>query len=162
MRTDIPAPIQDTSHDLAPDALVTLYKIALKNLTTFFLSPKTEVIWQGDTYDDIPCHMTELEQEADGKRGRPKFTFVNPGGLFTANIYNGDLDNAAVTRIRILKADLDADLDFALTEKLRVSKVLTMNKDLVTVELRDILDGHQFILPARAYYPPEFGHVRLQ
>lgn len=161
MRTDIPTSLAESSFELAPDAIAFLYRVELTDSTLFLLSPHQEVTWQGELYEQVPCHMTEVYQEADGKRGRPKFSFVNPDGLFTQRIYQGDLDNASVTRIRILKADLDADQDFALTETFRVSKILTMNKSLVSVELRDVLDGHQFTLPARAYYPPDFPHVKL-
>lgn len=161
MRTDLPTPIQESLHDLAPDALVRLYKLQLKNGTIFRLSPTAEVTWQGSQFDGVPCHLTEVSQDADGKMSRPKFTFTNPGGMFSAEIYNGRLNNATLTRYRILKADLDADRDFALTEQFRVTRIVNMSQSVATAELRDVLDGHQFKLPARAYYPPEFPHVQL-
>lgn len=162
MRTDLPTPIAETNHDLAPDALVKLFTIQLTDLSMFRISPKIEVTWQGDLYERHPAVMSELSQEADGKRSRPKFSFVNPEGIFNSAIYDGRMDNATVTRISILKTNLDADQDFAIRESFRVSKILNLTKDLVAVELRDVLDGHQFILPARAYYPPDFPHVKLQ
>ena len=162
MRIDIPAPITDTQHDLAPDVIVKLYRLELPSGPVFRLSPQIQVTWQTEVWDDVPCTLAEVEQDADGKMSRPKFTFANPGGLFTADIYNGLLDNAILTRYRILKANLDADQDFAITESFRVSRVLSLTNTVATVELRDVLDGHQFKLPARAYYPPEFPHVRLR
>lgn len=162
MRTDLPTPIQESLHDLAPDALVRLYKIELKNGTIFRLSPKGEVTWQGAQWDAVPCHMAEVAQDADGKMSRPKFTFANPGGMFSAEIYRGNLDHATVTRYRILKKDLDADRDFALTEQFRVSRIVNLSQQVATAELRDVLDGHHFKLPARAFYPPEFPHVKIQ
>jgi len=162
MRTDLPANITDTQHDLAPDSLVKLFKLELTTGPIFRLSPQIQVTWQGDQYDDVPCVLTEVTQDADGKMARPKFTFANPGGLFTADIYNGQLDNATLTRYRILKADLDADRDFKITESFRISRIMQLNNSLATVELRDVLDGHQFKLPARAYFPPEFPHVKLR
>lgn len=161
MRTDLPASLQSSLHDLAPDVLVSLYRIETTEAAQFNLSPYQEVTWQGVTYDDVPCQMTGVGQSSDGEVNRPKFSFANPGGLFTADIAAGKLDNATITRFRILKADLDADLDFKITEKFRVSRILSLTKTLGVVELRDILDGHQFHLPARAYYPPEFPHVKL-
>ena len=162
MRSDLPSSIVDSSFELAPDALVSLFEIELKNLVRFYLTPTKQVVWQANTYEEIPCARSDVSQESDGKRSRPKFSFVNPAGLFSVQIQDGLLDGASITRIRILKADLDADNDFAVREQYRVSKILTLNKDMVTVELRDVLDGHNFVLPARGYYPPEFPHVRLQ
>lgn len=161
MRNDLPTSIQDTKHDLAPDALVVFFQLTLADGTVFRLSPKGEFNWRGQTYDEIPCVLTDISQDADGKVGRPKFTFANPGGLFTAEIYGGRIDNAMLTRFRVLKADLDADRDFAVKETFRVSRIINLNKTTASVELRDVMDGHQFKLPARAYFPPEFPHVRL-
>jgi len=162
MRTDIPSSIQQSIHELAPDALVHLYKIELTDETTIRLSPKGEVVWQGNTFEPVPCHLTEISQDADGKRSRPKFTFANPQGLFSKEIYDRKLDNAILTRYRIIQADLVADMDFALTEQFRVTRVVNVSNMTATVEMRSAMDGHNFKLPARAYYPPEFPHVKLQ
>lgn len=163
MRQDLPETLQQTSHDLTPDALVTLFKIVLNNkTTTFFLSPTKEVTWQGDLYEQVPCHMTGIGQNSDAQVNRPKFSFANPEGLFTPHIYQGRMDNALITRIRILKSDLDNDYDFAVRETFRVSKVAQLGQQIGVLELRDIMDSHRFTLPARQYLPPEFPHVRLQ
>ena len=161
MRTDLPNSIQDTLHDLSPDALVRLFKLELTNGTIFRICPQGEATWQTHNYDSIPAHLAEVTQDADGKMARPKFTFSNPGGLFSAEIYKGQMDNATLTRYRILKGDLDADRDFALTESFRVTRIVNLSQHIATAELRDVLDGHNFRLPARAYYPPEFPHVKL-
>lgn len=161
MRTDLPTPIQESLHDLSPDALVKLFKLELTNGVIFRLSPMGEVSWQGNAFDEVPCHLADVAQDADGKMSRPKFTFANPGGMFSFEIYQGRLDNATLTRYRILKADLDANNDFALTESFRVTRIMNLSQKIATAELRDVLDGHHFKLPARAYYPPEFPHVQL-
>lgn len=162
MRDDLPASIQESSFELSAEALVTLYEIKLVDNTEFFISPTVEYTWQGNTYEEIPCTMTDMSLEADGRRSRPKFSFANPQGLFTSHVYDGELDHALVKRIRILKSDLEANNDFKVTEQFKISKILNMNKDMIATELRDVLDGHNFILPARAFYPPDFPHVRLR
>lgn len=164
MRTDLPAGIKDTAQELAPDAIVSLFKMVLTNVgqAVIYFTPHKEVVWQGNTYAEIPCHLSQMEQDANGRANRPKFSFVNPAGVFTTSIQNGWLNNAALTRYRILKADLDANVNAAVTEKFNVSKIVSLNKDMCVVELRDVFDGHLFKLPARAYYPPEFPHVKLQ
>lgn len=162
MREDIPTPIRDQAQDLSPDALVSLYKLELTDGTLIYFNPHITVTWRGNQYDEIACTFSQMERDSQGRANRPKFTFVNPGSIFTSPIQNGLLNNAALTRYRMHKADLDANNNYAVTELFHVSKILSLNKNTCSVELRGVFDGHMFKLPARAYYPPEFPHVRLQ
>lgn len=162
MRSNVPNSIRDSAQDLAPDAIVSLFRMTLSDSTLIYFTPHKELIWQTNTYAEIPCSLSQMEMDAQGRANRPKFTFVNPGGVFTSAIQQGKMNNAELIRYRLLKADLDANLDYAITEKFFVSKIMSLNKDMCVVELRDVLDGHMFKLPARAYYPPEFPHVSIQ
>lgn len=161
MRENIPANIVSDAQELTPRALVSLFKVALSSGAAFYLSPFKAVTWQGNLYEDVPCHMADLGQEVDGKLARPKFSFANPEGIFTSSVYNGLMDNAMITRIRLLKEDLEADNDFKITERFRVSKVLTVSRTVISVEMRDVLDGPNFQMPSRTYMPPEFPHVKI-
>lgn len=162
MRDDLPPSLAQSLYDLNPDAIVEMFRIELADKTTvFFLSPHGETSWRGDVYDNIPCKMTDVTLDSDGKATRPKFSFVNPQGMFTPGIYEGRMDLATITRYRILKGDLEMNLDTAVQESFRVSKVVSVTRALVVLELRDVLDGHAFKIPARAFYPPEFPHVQL-
>ena len=156
--------MKTTAQDLSPDAIVSLFKMELTDVgspTVIYFTPHKQVDWLGNTYSEIPCTMAQMEQDAQGRANRPKFTFVNPGGIFTSAVQQGFLNNAALTRFRILKADLDANINAKVTEKFFISKVLMVNKDMISVELRDVFDGHMFKFPARAFYPPEFPNVSL-
>lgn len=164
MRTDLPTGMKTSAQELSPDAIVSLFQMVLTNTGTpvvIYFTAHKQVTYLGNTYSEIPCTMTQMEQDSQGRANRPKFTFANPGGIFTSSIQQGFIDNAALTRLRILKADLDANVNAKVTEKFFVSKVIMVNKDMVSVELRDVFDGHMFKLPARSYYPPEFPHVSL-
>lgn len=161
MRTDLPTNLQRSIHDLSPEAIVTLFRIQLSDLSIILLSPYQDITWRGNTYSSIPCQLGDLTMESEGRLNRPKFTFVNPEGVFTSAIFGGPLENATITRYRILKSDLDANRDAAVTESFRVSRIVSVTRSLVVLELRDVLDGHTFKLPARAFYPPEFPHVEL-
>lgn len=164
MRSDIPTDMRSTAQELSPDAIVSLFKLDLTTTTptTIYFTPHKEVTYLGVTYSEIPCTMTAMEQDSQGRANRPKFTFANPSGIFTSSIQQGVMNNAALTRYRILKADVDANINAKVTEKFFVSKILMVNKDMVSVELRDVFDGHMFKFPARAYFPPEFPNVSLQ
>ena len=160
-RTDIPSSILDTTQDLSPEPIVRLYRIYLPGGSVFHLSPKNQETWQGTTFEPIPCTMTDMSMEADGKMTRPKFTFVNPAGIFTSSVASGAMDNATIVRYRVLRSDLDANNAAYIQEIYRVSRVVSISKSQIVLELRDVLDGHNFLLPARAYYPPEFPSVSL-
>jgi phage-related protein len=161
MRLDLPTTVQASLQDLDADGFAHLFKLHLSSGTIFRLSKRGQVKWQGHTYEDIPCNMAEIAQNADGKMNRPKFTVVNPEGLFHPFVYQKLVDGAAITRYRILSADLKANRNFAITESFRVSRVMSLTKDLMVLELRDVLDGHSFNIPARTFTPPEFPYVRL-
>lgn len=156
----LPQSIQDDAFNLEAKAMVILYKIALTTGPIFCLSPRGTWTWQGDTYDEVPCNMTQITRQGDGKLSRPKFTVVNPEGLFTAYINSLDVENASITRHRILKSDLEADLNVALSETYRISRILSVTRGVVSFECRGTLDGVNFKLPARTFNPPEFPHVR--
>lgn len=161
MRENVPAGIEASAFELAPDGLVSLFILTLQSGPIFRITGQKQVTWQGNVYESIPCVLGEVQIEADGKANRPTFSFANPEGIFSAAVANGLLDNATLTHLRLLRSDLDQNLDFALVERLRVSQVVSVTKGAVVVQLRDVHDGAAFILPARAYYPPEFPHVKI-
>ena len=161
MRLDIPTGMDTTAQDLSPDAIVSLFRFDLSDGTIIRFTAQQTVTWLGNVYSGIPCALTQMQQDATGKASRPKFTFVNPEGIFTSVIQGGLLDNASLTRIRLLRADLEANVNASVTDQLFVAKILSLNKDLCSVEMRDIFDGHTFKLPARSYRPPEFPHVKI-
>ena len=161
MRPNVPTGIQESAFDLDPQGLVSLYVLTLKSGPVFRMTAQKEVSWQGNLYESIPCILSEMQLEADGKANRPSFSFANPEGVFTAAVGTGLLDSAELKRYRILPSDLSANLNFALEETMRVSQVLSVTKGLIVTQLRDVYDGQTYMLPARAYYPPEFPHVKL-
>lgn len=161
MRPNIPSSIANTSHDLSVEALVRLFEIKLTNNSLFRLSPYGNITWKGQLYEEVPIQMSGLDQDGSGRLARPKLTFANPGGMFTASVHLGLLDNALVTRYRILRSDLDANRDFALRETFRLSRIVTLQKSIIVAELRDVLDGHYFEVPGRRFQPPEFPFVQL-
>lgn len=160
MRT-LPTSVRDSVYDLTPDGQVFLYRITLQNGVIFRLTPQREAVWQSNVYEAIPCVLTEMSVEADGKANRPTFTMVNPDGIFTPFIAAGLLDNADLTRFTLLRDDLENDRDFAVQESMRLAQVLSVSRQLVVCQVRDVTDGQHFSLPARMYIPPEFPHVKL-
>jgi phage-related protein len=105
--------------------------------------------------------LTQEGANATGEWKRPKFTLANPDGVWSAFIAQGKLDGAQITRYRVLLSHLIANAGIFQMNTWRISKPLQLNKTLATFELRSPLDGQQFLLPGRAFYPPEYPHVSL-
>lgn len=162
MRTDLPSSMQDSLQELSPDALVTLFKLTMNNGFIVRFTPHKELTWLGDTYSEIPCNFPSVGQDPQGKANRPKFTFVNPGGVFSSSIQKGFLNNAELIRYRALYGDVVNNINAKLSETFTVTRIVSLNKDIVVAECRDIFDGPMFKIPARTYNPPEFPHVNLR
>lgn len=164
MRADLPDTQIADAFSLTPDALVFLFKIQLNAAyggTIICLTGQKEVTWQGMTFESVGVTLTEDGVSTSGEWRRPKFSVVNPDGVFSAFIAQGKMNGATVTRYAVNKADLDADVARYSVNIWRHSKTLAMTKPMVTFELRSPLDGPMFYLPARAFYPPEYPHVSL-
>lgn len=163
MRSDIPYQQQQDAHSLSPDGIVELYQIDLISnpAKTIYLTGKQSRTWQGTIYEQIPCTMTEATLNSSGEVSRPKFSVANPSGMFSAFVAAGQLDNAIVTRFRLRRTDYENDVNAALINIWRVSRIMTVTKDLVACELRSVLDGQNFLLPGRQFFPPDFPHVSL-
>lgn len=164
MRTDIPISQQHDAYALESKGYRDFYKLELLDASqaVMFLSPYDTIEWMGQTWETIECKLTDFAQNSTGEQSRPKFACVNPNGIFSLWVERGALDGATLTRYQVLLSDLEAGVTAYTKRVWTVSKVLSLNNRMLTVELRSTLDGANFMLPARAYYPPEFPHVSLR
>lgn len=154
--------IKDDAFKLDGDAYIHLYKLVLRDDSIIRMSPIKERTWQGDLYEEIPCILKGVGQQTDGKVIRPRFSVVNPEGIFTSGVDQRLLEGASITRYRILASDFDAVEDKSMKREARISRVISVNKSVIVTECRGPLDGAQFRLPFRTFHPPEFPHVRLR
>lgn len=125
------------------------------------LTPQKSVTWQGSTWESYPVHLTDYRRETSGEVSRPKMTLANPEGIFSSYAHRKWLDGAEVKRYRVLGQHLDANLNSFLVSTWRVGKVANLSNTMIVLELRSVLDGQNFILPGRAFYPPEFPTVSV-
>ena len=127
-----------------------------------FLTGRQKITnWQGKAWESVPVTLVGYGQNSSGEQNRPKFSIVNPDGVFSKYVHQGWADNAEICRYRVLASHLEADINSYVKHVWRVSKPLSVTKSVVTFELRGALDGQNFLLPARAFFPPEFPHVSL-
>lgn len=164
MRTDVPVSQKFDAFELESRGLREFFKIEFQTQdeATMYLTPHDRIEWLDHIWEFMPCKIAENAQNSTGESSRPKFSIVNPEGIFSTWIETGLSDGALVTRYRILLSDLEAGVN-AYTKNIWVmSKVASLTKDMAVFELRSTMDGANFQLPARSFYPPDFPTVSLR
>lgn len=150
---------QEEATRLAPESYVELFKFIYDYLQpdqfiAFTNHPTTT--WQGITYENFPHQFSGYNIQSTGEQSRPKLQVANPNGLFSSLLVNGTLRQAQLVRYLVLRSDLLADENRYLRNKWLMAKVMNLTKDSVTLELRSVLDGVRYTLPARQYISPDF------
>lgn len=158
---DYPTEHLEDAQKLEADGYVHLYEIELKTGSKLFLKMDNDVTWQGNTYEGTFITLTGIGKSADEETARPRLTIANPDGIFSPLIRDGELNRAKITRIRVLKAHLDADMNISRRETWRISRPISVNRVRVQFEVRSQLDGQFFLVPGRMFIPPEFPQVSL-
>lgn len=149
------------SMEMEADGYVDLFKIELRPSGTLYLKDNNEVTWQGNTYQPIAIALSAEGNSADGEKHRPSLRVVNPEGMFSKLIADGNLDKARVTRYRVLRSHVEQDQNISIQNLWVVSRVVSLNKIMAVFELRAATDGQFFSLPLRKFIPPDFPQVTL-
>jgi len=159
---DVPAEQFADAKKLEADAYVDLFEIILNDKATKIrIKLNDDRNWQGHDYTGTGVRIEGVGSYADDQTSRPTFTLANPASVFSAPVGDGLLENGVVIRYRILKVHLDADLPIYRRQQWRISRVATVKSGFIGLELRDMLDGQQFLVPGRMFIPPDFPAVSL-
>jgi len=127
-----------------------------------------DLIFQGRLYLYIPCEMSNLQYDSEGKQNRPTFSISNVNN-FISNIIKdrGDLLGKQFYRKKLLAKDLDAVnfggesknplgvsgfSEFISSDKFIINKKNLENKERVEFELSNILDVDGLTCPSRKVY----------
>lgn len=164
MKKDLPISHQFDAHELESRGIREFFKIQFvaPGDPTLYITPHNPIIWLDQTWESLPCQLSESQQNSTGEVSRPKFSIVNPSGLFSLWIESGATEGAIITRYQALVPDIEAGLSAYTKNVWILSKVISLNKNLATFECRSTIDGQNFDLPARSFYPPDFPHVSLR
>ncbi len=152
---------------LEAEGIVTLYRIDLRppgsSVFSLYICPTKAVVWQSANWlNDTPCLVTDTGMFSSGETVRPKFSIVNPEGIFTRYVHQKAVDNAVIRRYRVLRSDVENNVNAYELAQWRVSKVINLDRDLVVCELRSSLDGPLFRIPVDTYRPPKYPTVSVQ
>jgi phage-related protein len=146
---------------LEADGEVLLFEIQLVSGSVIRLKANDDVTYLGHLYEGMAIQLGGDGQSADSELNRPKLTIVNPEGAFSPAIDRGDLNKATVIRRRVLYADLIANRSVYQESSWTLSRVVALNKQGASFELRGTGDQQFFVIPARQFVPPEFSQVSL-
>lgn len=157
-------PAQHVAENLkleAADAYVDLMELYLVPSGQVYFKNSDTVTWQTKTYEGLAFKMSGVSKAADEQESRPTLTIVNPEALFSIAVEAGQLERATVIQRRIRRSDLDANNNVAQVRTWFVTRVAQLSDEMIAVELRDLTDGPNFLVPARMFLPPEWPVVSL-
>jgi len=148
---------------LTADALVDLYEIQLKiEPVVYRFTNGASITWQGNLYEARACRLTGDKRTAETEESRPALQIFTPDSVFNLPAQDGWLNFATVIRKRVLRTHLEADTNIKQQRMYYVSRIREIIKgQYISLELRNMSEGPNVIIPARSYNPPEFPYVHL-
>lgn len=158
----VPDEQREENLKLQADAYVDLFHIALTNGTKLYLKTGDPVTWNGMDWEPLPLYFSGYEISSEGQASRPKLKVINPEGVFSRIVLDGDLDRAWVYRYRVLRRHIDQDKPIFQMNCWLLWNCTSITRDYMEFELRNPLDGNNFYIPARQYMPPEFPTVTFK
>lgn len=160
MTISIPDEHKEENLKLTGEPYVDLFEFVLYNDTHIFLKAGDTVSWNNHDWEGYPISMSGYEISSE-KLSRPTMRVVNPEGVFSSIFISGELEKAKVNRFRVLRRDIDLDRPVFQLLTWILWNVKSITKDYAEFELRNPMDGNNFITPGRQYMPPDFPTVTL-
>ena len=148
---------------LTADAEVDLFTLFLPQESIYFRFKNNDTVtWQGNTYEGLACQLSGEEYSADGSEAKPTLRVINPEGIFNAPVMEGRLFRAILTKRTVLRRHLDADTNIFRQRMWYVERPKELvSGQLVSLELRSMIEGPNFQIPMRSFIPPEFPTVSI-
>lgn len=162
MTMAIPDSHKEENLKLTADAYVDLFHIQLRSGSNFYIKNGDPISWGGNDWESLPISLSGYEVSSDEQVSRPKLQIVNPDGVFSKVILDGEMNKAYIYRYRVLRRDLEADRPVYQMLMWLIWYPTLINKHYVEFELRNPMDGNNFYVPARQYLPPDFPTVTFK
>lgn len=157
----LPAAHASENQKLQADAYVELWEIALVPSGIILIKNDDSVTWQNKLYESCPVKLSGAELNADAQKSRPTLSVANPDKKFNPYIDQGVLEKATVTRLRVLRSDIDNDRNIFQSRSWVVARPAKLVGVVLTLELREMSDGPNHKIPGRQFVAPEFPVVTL-
>jgi phage-related protein len=149
---------------LEAEGYVDLFQLLLHNGARLYLKAGNSVTWQGNTYEGTGIQITNVASYSSEQVSRPTLNLFNPNGVFSPYIRDGEMDKATCIRYRVLVNNVEADVATYSINSWTVWRPLEVNavQGKASFELRDQMDGFNYISPARMFISPDFKTVSLR
>ena len=152
---------QEQARTLNPEPYVDLYEVRVNPSAVVRLTNHPNVSWAGSEWENWAVELDGLGAKTTGEVNRPQLRMANLGGLFSPIVAGGLVYQGSVTRYRVLIQDLHDGRVSYLRNFWEVSRVASLSKDAIVLELRAPMDRQDYSLPARQFIAPEFPYVTL-
>ena len=152
---------QEQARTLNPEPYVDLYEVRVNPSAVVRLTDHPNVSWAGSEWENWAVELNGLGAKTTGEVNRPQRRLANLGGLFSPIVAGGLVYQGSVTRYRVLIQDLHDGRVSYLRNFWEVSRVASLSKDAIVLELRAPMDRQDYSLPARQFIAPEFPYVTL-
>ena len=148
---------------LEADGEVWLFELhPLAGGSVYFKSDDS-IIWQGNTYEGIPCSLTGEEFDT-AKMPQPRLRIGQEDVdllPFKGLIHDGYLDGATIIRHKILVDDLINNRNIKQSTYFRVKNPESYSRTQISLVLASYSSAVKQTLPFRQYVPPDFPWVEL-
>lgn len=158
------------ANKLEGDAYIYLFEIQLYPSGVMYLCADRTLTYLNKEYNLWGVRLTGVATSSDDETARPKlslanFTYDADGepvrGVLSSLQAQNAIEGATVIRRKVLRYNLENNINVMEEKRWKVSRIASENPDLVVLELRNTLDGPRFTIPARKFSPPEFKQVKL-
>jgi lambda family phage minor tail protein L len=146
---------------LNPNPYVELFEIQIDAVHSIWCTSHPTIVWKNTKWENYPLTFSGYNVQSTGEQSRPKLQIANPNAIFSSFIAVNAFNKATVKRYMVFRDDLVSDTPIYILNKWKVSRVASLTKDSVTLELRSILDGVRYTLPARQYMSPDFPSTTM-
>lgn len=154
----------ENSQELAPDAEVILFRITTNQGANIYIKSGPPQIWQGNTYESLPCGMGTEQRSVEGGTENPSFSIGGDDidlAIFKPGLFTGELDNGTLTKYVIELDDLLADLDIKNETQYRIKQVRDYSRLKINLILGRFSPSAVTTIPHVKYTRPAFPNVQL-
>ena len=148
--------------ELSPEPYVELYEVRVNPSAVLRLTNHPSIKWNGYEWENWALELTGYGVKTTGESNRPQLRLANLNGAFSFAANSGWVYQGSVTRYRALLQDLHDNRPSYLRNFWDLSKIASLSKDAIVLELRAPMDRQDYTLPARQFFPPEFPYVTLR
>lgn len=150
--------------ELQPEPYVDFFEVRVNptaESARLLLTNHPDIMWRGEQWTNFPLELSGTASRTTGEANRPVLRLGNPNGVFSYLVSRGQLYGGTVRRYRVLKHHLESGVESFVSSFWDIGKVASLNAHFISLELRAPMDRHDYKLPARQFFPPEFPYVKL-